>query len=183
MLLLVLRAIFQPLQGFLIFLSYRRPTYLRFRGKRNGCSRVQATREALRWDLEGKLNRGHYQHTSLKPYRRDEGERKTETQPKMAAKAKARKYYSYRSTGKHEYSRAKNLAHRGGLTKQAMMEQCGSFPKCNEWWGPEENEREWSMTWISQFPKPPWMTRTNSSTTEKRVRYIPFRVSCWRLFD
>jgi len=87
----------------------------------------------LRWDLEGKLNRGHYQHTSLKPYRRDEGERKTETQPKMAAKAKAGKDYSYRSTGK---------AHRGGLAKRAMMEQYGRFPRRNEWWGPEENERE-----------------------------------------
>jgi hypothetical protein len=65
--LLLLQAIFQPLQGFLIFLSYRRPTYLRFRGKRNGCSRVQAAREALKWDLERKLNRGH---TSQKPYRR-----------------------------------------------------------------------------------------------------------------
>ena len=64
----------------------------------------------------------------------------------VAAKAKAGKDYSYRSTGK---------AHRGGLAKRAMMEQYGRFPRRNEWWGPEENEREWSMTWISQFPKPP----------------------------
>jgi flagellar biosynthesis GTPase FlhF len=86
-------------------------------------------------------------------------ERETETQPKIATMAKAEmgkvgKDYSYRSTWKHKYSRAKNLAQRGGLTKQAMMEQYGRFPKRKEWWGPEENEKEWSTTWISKFPKP-----------------------------
>ena len=66
MLLLILQAVFQLLQGLLIFLSYRQPTYLRFRGKQNGCSRIQATRgQALKWDL--------YQLTSLKPYQRGGG--------------------------------------------------------------------------------------------------------------
>jgi hypothetical protein len=64
------------------------------------------------------------------------------------------KDYSYRSAWKHKYSRAKNLAHRGGLTKEAMLEKHGRFPKRNEWWGPEENEKEWSMKWILQYPKP-----------------------------
>jgi hypothetical protein len=97
-------------------------------------------------------------------------ERETETQREIDTMAKAeigtrvhkttemgkvRKNYSYRSTWKHKYSRAKNLAHRGGLTKQAMMEQFGRFPKRKEWWGPEENEKEWSTKWISRFPKPP----------------------------
>ena len=87
-------------------------------------------------------------------------ERATVTQPKIAPMAKAEmgkvgKDYSYRSTWKHKYSRAKNLAQRGGLTKQAMMEQYGRFPKRKEWWGPEENEKEWSTKWISKFPKPP----------------------------
>lgn len=34
------------------------------------------------------------------------------------------------------------------------MEKHGRFPKRNEWWGSEENEKEWSRKWISQFPKP-----------------------------
>ena len=67
---------------------------------------------------------------------------------------KVDKDYSYRSTWKHKYSRAKNLAHRGGCTKKVMMEKHGRFPKRNEWWGSEENEKEWSIKWISQFPKP-----------------------------
>jgi hypothetical protein len=67
---------------------------------------------------------------------------------------KVGKDYSYRSKWKHKYSRAKNLAQRGGLTKQAMKEKYGRFPKGKEWWGPEENEKEWSTKWSSQFPKP-----------------------------
>ena len=64
------------------------------------------------------------------------------------------KDYAYRSTWKHKYSRAKNLAHRGGMTKENMYQKHGRFPKRTEWWGPEENEKEWTSKYILQFPKP-----------------------------
>jgi len=69
-------------------------------------------------------------------------------------KGKGGKDYAYRSTWKHKYSRARNLAHRGGLTKKAMFEKYGRFPRKNEWWGPEENEQAWKAKWIAANPKP-----------------------------
>ena len=63
------------------------------------------------------------------------------------------KDYSYRSTWEHKFSRARNLAHRGGLTKKEMMKQYGRFPKKHEWWGPEENFKEWKDKWILENPK------------------------------
>lgn len=63
--------------------------------------------------------------------------------PKVSKTSK--KDYAYRSTPKHVFSRARNLAHRGGLTKKEMMKKYGRFPKKNEWWGPEKNFKEWSV--------------------------------------
>ena len=63
-----------------------------------------------------------------------------------------KKDYTYRKTWKHAFSRAHNLAHRGGLTKKEMMKQYGRFPKKNEWWGPEENSQEWKEKWILEHP-------------------------------
>jgi hypothetical protein len=63
------------------------------------------------------------------------------------------KDYAYRSTWKHKFSRARNLAHRGGLTKKEMFEKHGRFPKKNEWWGPETNFEEWKAKWILENPK------------------------------
>ena len=65
-----------------------------------------------------------------------------------------RKDYSYRSTWKHKFSRARNKAKRGGLTKAEMLIKYGRFPKKNEWWGPETNEREWKEKWIAENPPP-----------------------------
>eukprot|EP00548_Thalassiothrix_antarctica_P005416 CAMPEP_0194148888 /NCGR_PEP_ID=MMETSP0152-20130528/35192_1 /TAXON_ID=1049557 /ORGANISM="Thalassiothrix antarctica, Strain L6-D1" /LENGTH=93 /DNA_ID=CAMNT_0038850729 /DNA_START=101 /DNA_END=382 /DNA_ORIENTATION=+ len=69
------------------------------------------------------------------------------------SKPKAKKDYAYRSTWKHQLSRAKNLAKRGGMTKPEMMAKHGRFPKKNEWWGPEENEKEWLAKWTLKHPK------------------------------
>ena len=62
------------------------------------------------------------------------------------------KDYSYRSTWKHDYSRAYNKAKRGGLTKKAMMEKYGRFPKKNEWWS-ELPEKEWKEQYLKNNPK------------------------------
>jgi hypothetical protein len=48
----VLEAFFQPLQGFLIFLAYRRPTYLRLRKQWPHKSRFFAIRQGLEWDRD-----------------------------------------------------------------------------------------------------------------------------------
>jgi hypothetical protein len=64
-----------------------------------------------------------------------------------------KKDYAYRATWKHKLSRAKNLAKRGGMTKPEMMAKHGRFPKKNEWWGPEENEKEWLAKWTLENPK------------------------------
>ena len=45
--------------------------------------------------------------------------------------------------GKHKFSRARNLAHRGGLTKKEMMKKYGRFPRKNEWWGEDQNYQAW----------------------------------------
>jgi len=66
---------------------------------------------------------------------------------------KVRKDYSYRSTWKHKFSRARNLAKRGGLTKKEMMKKYGRFPGKHEWWGPEDNQKEWEEKWILTHPK------------------------------
>ena len=62
--------------------------------------------------------------------------------------------YSYRSTWEHKLSRARNLAQRGGLTKTQMFAKYGRFPKKGEWWGPDENMKEWERLWILRNPKP-----------------------------
>ena len=67
--------------------------------------------------------------------------------------AKKTKVYAYRSTWKHKLSRARNLAKRGGMTKAEMKAKYGIFPKKNEWWGPEENEKEWLAKWLLENPE------------------------------
>jgi len=66
---------------------------------------------------------------------------------------KGKKDYAYRSTWKHKFSRARNNAHRGGLTKKEMLKKYGRFPKKDEWWGPEENYEEWKAWWVLENPK------------------------------
>merc|ERR1719242_1659991 len=63
------------------------------------------------------------------------------------------KDYSYRGTWKHKLSRARNKAQRGGLSKKEMLAKYGRFPKKNEWWGPEKDEKEWRAKWIAANPK------------------------------
>jgi hypothetical protein len=75
------------------------------------------------------------------------------TSKPAAAVKPQKKDYAYRSTWKHKLSRAKNLAKRGGMTKPEMMAKHGRFPKKNEWWGPEENEKEWLVKWTKENPK------------------------------
>ena len=48
---LALEAIFLPLQGFMIFLAYRRPTYLRLR--RKGLTFLECIKQTLQWELSG----------------------------------------------------------------------------------------------------------------------------------
>ena len=69
------------------------------------------------------------------------------------ALVKKTKDCAYRSTWKHKLSRARNLAKRGGMTKQKMKAKYGRFPKKNEWWGPEENEKEWLAKWLLENPE------------------------------
>ena len=64
----------------------------------------------------------------------------------------ATKDYAYRSTWKHKFSRARNLAQRGGLTKKEMMKQYGRFPKKNEWWGQGNSYKEWKEIWVKANP-------------------------------
>jgi hypothetical protein len=63
------------------------------------------------------------------------------------------KDYNYRSTWKHKFSRARNLAHRGGLTKKEMMKKYGRFPRKDEWWGVDTCFEEWREKWIKKNPK------------------------------
>lgn len=63
------------------------------------------------------------------------------------------KDYSYRGTWKHKFSRALNKARRGGLTKIEMMKKYGRFPRKNEWWGSETNQKDWELKWIAANPK------------------------------
>ncbi len=64
------------------------------------------------------------------------------------------KDYKYRSTWKHKFSRARNLAQRGGLTKKQMMKKYGRFPRKNEWWGDDGSYEIWKERWISENPPP-----------------------------
>jgi hypothetical protein len=64
-----------------------------------------------------------------------------------------KKDYAYRSTWKHKFSRARNLAHRGGLTKKEMFKKYGRFPKKNEWWGEDGSYKVWKEKWIVSNPK------------------------------
>ena len=65
-----------------------------------------------------------------------------------------KKDYAYRSTWKHKFSRARNLAQRGGLTKKEMMKKYGRFPKKNEWWTPDSCYKSWKEKWIAANPVP-----------------------------
>ena len=67
---------------------------------------------------------------------------------------KCKKDYAYRSTWKHKFSRARNLAQRGGLTKPEMLKKYGRFPKKNEWWGPEENYKAWMESGSKNIQNP-----------------------------
>jgi len=64
-----------------------------------------------------------------------------------------KKDYAYRSKWKHKFSRARNLARRGGLTKKEMLIKYGRFPKKNEWWGEDGSYTKWKEKWIANNPK------------------------------
>lgn len=64
-----------------------------------------------------------------------------------------KKDYAYRSTWKHKFSRARNLAQRGGLTKKEMLKKHGRFPKKNEWWTPDSSYKLWKEKWVAANPK------------------------------
>jgi len=66
----------------------------------------------------------------------------------------SKKDYAYRSTWKHKLSRARNLARRGGLTKQETVAKRGRLPRSSEWWGPEADAKAWERAWIRANPKP-----------------------------
>jgi len=78
-----------------------------------------------------------------------------------------KKDYRYRSTWKHQLSRARNLAHRGGLPKKEMLKKYGRFPTKKEWWGVHKNEKEWMIEWIKEHPKPEPLK--SSRKTEDKV--------------
>lgn len=66
---------------------------------------------------------------------------------------KGKKDYAYRSTWKHKFSRARNLAQRGGLTKKEMMKTYGRFPKRGEWWGADGSYEAWKKRWVKANPR------------------------------
>jgi hypothetical protein len=63
-----------------------------------------------------------------------------------------KKDYAYRSTWKHKFSRARNLAQRGGLTKKEMLKKYGRFPKKKEWWGEDGSYEKWKEKWVAANP-------------------------------
>ena len=69
-------------------------------------------------------------------------------------KVRTRKDYAYRSTWEHKFSRARNLARRGGLTKKEMMKKYGRFPRSSEWWGDDGSYQVWKVKWIAEHPRP-----------------------------
>jgi len=64
-----------------------------------------------------------------------------------------KKDYAYRSTWKHKFSRARNLAQRGGLTKKEMLNKYGRFPRKKEWWGEDGSYEKWKEKWVAENPK------------------------------
>jgi len=88
-----------------------------------------------------------------KPLKSKETKKITKQVIKCKADGKVAKDYSYRSTWKHDFSRAYNKAKRGGLTKEEMLKKHGRFPKKKEWWGSEKNEKEWEDKWILEHRK------------------------------
>jgi hypothetical protein len=64
-----------------------------------------------------------------------------------------KKDYAYRSTWKHKFSRARNLAQRGGLAKKEMLKKYGRFPKKKEWWGEDGSYKKWKEKWVAENPK------------------------------
>ena len=75
------------------------------------------------------------------------------------------KDYTYRSTWEHKYSRAKNLARRGGLSKKDTIQKYKRHPTRTEWWGSEQNEQEWKLEWILKNPNPSTTNPRNDSAT------------------
>jgi|TARA_B110000093_G_C12581080_1_gene250009 hypothetical protein len=63
-----------------------------------------------------------------------------------------KKDYTYRSTWKHKFSRARNLEQRAGLTKKEMVKKYGRFPRKNEWWGKDGSYKEWKTKWVLENP-------------------------------
>jgi hypothetical protein len=78
-----------------------------------------------------------------------------------------KKDYSYRSTWKHKFSRARNKAKRGGMTKEEMKKKYGRFPRKKEWGGPDGSEAEWKKRWIAANPKP--VPESDLVTSERNV--------------
>ena len=75
-----------------------------------------------------------------------------------------KKDYQYRSTWAHKFSRARNLAQRGGLTKPQMMKKFGRFPKKGEWFGEDGSYAAWRARWVAEHP-PPERARARSEVT------------------
>ena len=73
--------------------------------------------------------------------------------PRAPAAAKFKKDYTYRSTWEHQFSRARNLAQRGGLTKPQMMKRHGRFPKKHEWWGDDGSYAAWRARWMAEHTR------------------------------
>ena len=74
--------------------------------------------------------------------------------PPPKKKLPKKKDYAYRSTWRHAFSRARNLARRGGLTRRAMLKQYGRFPRGAEWWGADGSFEAWEKRWVAEHPKP-----------------------------
>ena len=64
-----------------------------------------------------------------------------------------KKDYAYRSTWKHKFSRARNLAQRCGLTKKEMLKKYGRFPRKKEWWGEYGSYEQWKEKCVAENPK------------------------------
>ena len=72
---------------------------------------------------------------------------------RQADGTRSKKCYGYRSTFKHQLSRARNLARRNGMTKAATLKARGRLPKKNEWWGPEGSQKAWEKVYLCAVGK------------------------------
>ena len=73
---------------------------------------------------------------------------------RVAKQTMPKKDYAYRSTYKHQMSRARNLAQRGGMTKPQMMKRYGRHPKKHEWFGEDGSYAAWRDRWVREHPPP-----------------------------